>query len=129
MNNDQLLSLLRTVLQIIGTIIVSHGTLGINGALWEQISGVVIIIGPTIWSMYAHTDSAKLASVAAMSGPDKQAAFAGIPDSAKLAAVEAMPDVSHIVAVQNASDGVKAAVADPTRPKVVNIDDIKGSGT
>lgn len=129
MNNDQLLSLLRTVLQIIGTIIVSHGTLGINGALWEQISGVVIVIGPTIWSMYAHTDAAKLASVAAMPGPQKEAAFAGIPDSAKLAAVEAMPDVSHIVAVANASDGVQAAVADPNRPKVVNIQDVKGQGT
>ena len=45
MNQDQFLSLLRTVLQIAGTILVSHGTLGINGALWEQIRGVVIVIG------------------------------------------------------------------------------------
>ena len=96
MNQDQFLSLLRTVLQIAGTILVSHGTLGINGALWEQISGVVIVIGPTIWSMYAHTDAAKIASVTAM------------------------PDVKQIVVKADAVDGAARAAADPTQPKVVN---------
>ena len=120
MNQDQMLSLLRTVMQIVGTIIVSHGTRGITGALWEQISGVVIIIGPTIWSMYAHTDSAKLASVAAMSGPDRQAAFAGIPDSAKIASVTAMPDVKQIVVKAGAVDGAATAAADKNQPKVVS---------
>ena len=93
-NNAQLLSLLRTVLQIAGTAIVAHGTLGINGAMWEQISGGILMLAPIIWSMFAHTDSAALATV------------------------EAMPDVAKIVPVSNPGDGVAAALADPSRPKV-----------
>ena len=95
MNIAQFLSLLRTILQIIGTGLVSHGTLGINGAMWEQISGAVVMIAAIIWSQFAHTDTAQLK------------------------AVEAMPDVKKIVAVTNAGDGVGTALADPARPKVV----------
>ena len=94
-NNDQLLSLLRTLLQIVGSFIVSHGTFGINGAIWEQISGAIIIIAPTIWSMYAHTDRANIEKVSAM------------------------PDVKKIVVKPNADDGVGAALADPAQTKVV----------
>jgi len=96
MNQDQMLSLLRTILQIVGTIIVSHGTLGINGALWEQITGVVIVVAPTIWSMYAHTHEAMIASVTAN------------------------PDVKQVVVRAYAVDGAARAAADPTQPKVVN---------
>ena len=94
-NTDQLMSLLRTLLQIAGTAIVTHGTLGINGAMWEQISGAIIMLAPTVWGVLAHTDSAKLA------------------------AVEAMPDVTKISVKETASDGVANAMADPTRTKVV----------
>ena len=119
-NSDQLLSLLRTILQIAGTAIVAHGTLGINGAMWEQISGAILMIAPTIWSMFVHTDSARLASAMAMSPEAKTAALAGIPDSAKLAAVAALPDVEKIVVQPQASDGVGKALADPTQTKVVS---------
>jgi hypothetical protein len=95
MNQDQLLSLLRTLLQVIGTAVVTHGTLGINGAMWEQISGAIIIIAPTIWSMYAHTDKANLAKVTAM------------------------PDVTQVVVKSTATDGVADAANDPTQTKVV----------
>ncbi len=96
MNNAQFLSLLRTVLQIVGTGLVSHGTLGINGAMWEQISGAIIMLAPIVWSMFAHTDTAQLK------------------------AVEAMPDVKKIVVDTTAPpDGAIAALSDPTRPKVV----------
>jgi len=97
MNNAQLLSLLRTLLQIAGTAVVAHGTLGINGAMWEQISGAIIMLAPIIWSMFAHTDTAQLK------------------------AVEAMPDVKKIVVDTTAPpDGAAAALSDPTRPKVVS---------
>lgn len=96
MNTDQMLSLLRTVLQIAGTAIVAHGTLGINGAMWEQISGAVLLLAPIIWSMYAHTDAANIAKVAAM------------------------PDVEKIVVQPTATDGAGAALADPTQTKVVS---------
>ena len=95
MNQDQLLSLVRTVLQILGTAVVAHGTLGINSVMWEQISGAVIIIAPTIWSMYAHTQAAAIASVAAN------------------------PDVKSIVVTTGASDGTLSAAQDPASPKVL----------
>ena len=95
-NTEQLMSLLRAVLQIMGTALVAHGTLGINAALWEQISGGVLMLAPVIWGMFAHTDAAKIASVAAM------------------------PDVEKIVVQPLASDGVGAALADPTQTKVVS---------
>mgnify|MGYP001596853354 CR=1 FL=1 len=62
-NVAQLLSLLRTLLQIAGTAIVAHGTLGINGAMWEQLSGGIIMIAPVIWSMFVHTDDQALKTV------------------------------------------------------------------
>lgn len=95
MNQDQVLSLLRTVLQIIGTSVVAHGTLGINGAMWEQITGALLVLAPTIWSMYAHTRAAAIASVAAN------------------------PDVKSVVVATGASDGTLAAAQDPTASKVI----------
>jgi hypothetical protein len=96
MNQDQLLSLLRTVLQVAGTAIVAHGTLGINGAMWEQISGGVLMLAPVLWSMYVHTDGQKIA------------------------AVTAMPGIAQIIVKTSADDGAAAAAADPTQPKVVS---------
>src|ERR1039458_1716975 len=96
MNQDQMLSLVRTILQIAGTSIVAHGTMGINGAMWEQISGAVIILAPTIWSMYAHTHEGMIASVTANN------------------------DFKQIIIKANAVDGAARAAADPTQPKVVN---------
>lgn len=95
-NSDQLLSLLRTLLQIAGTAIVAHGTLGINGAMWEQISGGVLMLAPVVWSLFVHSDKGKLAAVAAM------------------------PDVEKIVVQPTASDGAGAALADPSMTKVVS---------
>ncbi len=94
-NTDQLMSLLRTLLQIAGTAIVAHGTLGINGAMWEQISGGVLMLAPVVWSMLVHTDAAKIA------------------------AVEAMPDITKITVKASATDGIADAANDPSRPKVV----------
>lgn len=94
-NLDQVLSLVRAVLSILGTMIVAHGTFGINAGVWEQITGVVLMVAPMVWGMYAHTDSAKLASV------------------------EAMPEVTKIVVKTTATDGVATAAEDPNRPKVV----------
>lgn len=39
-------------------------------------------------------------------------------DSAKIAAVEALPDVTKIVVAPTSANGVAAAAADPSRPKV-----------
>ena len=95
MNNAQLLSLLSTLLKIAGTAVVAHGTLGINGAMWEQISGAILMLAPVFYDMFKHTDTQALK------------------------VVEAMPDVKKIVVDQSApADGAMAALLDPTRPKV-----------
>lgn len=95
-NSAQVISLLSTLLKFIGTAVVAHGTLGINGAMWEQISGAVLMLAPVILDMFRHTDGATIAAVAAM------------------------PDVEKIVVQPNAGDGVGAALADPTQAKVVS---------
>ena len=95
MNSAQLISILSTVLKILGTIVVAHGTFGINGAIWEQISGGILMIAPVVWDMFRHTDGATVKAAAAL------------------------PEVAQVVVKQNATDGVAAAAADPNQPKVV----------
>jgi hypothetical protein len=95
-NTDQLLSLLRTVLQMIGTYVVANHVLGANSSqLWDLLAGIILMAAPTIWSIYAHTDAANIKKVTAM------------------------PDVKEIVVKANAGNGVGAALADPNQPKVV----------
>jgi hypothetical protein len=84
------------VLSVVGTLVVAHGSLGINGAMWEQISGAVLMLAPIVWSMYVHTDGQKIA------------------------AVTAMPGVAQIIVKTSADDGAAAAAADPTQPKVIS---------
>lgn len=96
MTSAQLISLLSTLLKILGTVVVAHGSLGINGAMWEQITGGVLMLAPIVWDMFRHTDGAAIARVAAM------------------------PDVEKIVVQPNAGDGVGAALADPAQSKVVS---------
>jgi hypothetical protein len=95
-NTDQILSLVRAILVIVGTILTTKGIVGT--ADWTTYSGAIITIVPIVWSMFVHTDSAKLA------------------------AVEAMPDVAKIIVTPNAVDGAGAAAADPDRPKVTTRD-------
>lgn len=94
MNNTQLMSLLRTVLQIAGTLVVAHGTLGINGAMWEQISGAVLMLAPIVWSMFAHTDKANLQAAAAVVDPDTGKKVTIVASPAMAAAT---PDQNNIV--------------------------------
>jgi len=74
---------------------VAHGFMGINGALWEQISGVVLVVAPTVWSMFSHTNAAAIATVAAI------------------------PSIKSIIVQTGASDGALTAAQDPASPKVV----------
>ena len=96
MNNAQLLSLLRTILQIIGTFVIAHGSMGINAAMWEQISGAVIVVAPTIWGLFSHSDAAKIAAVAAMPGATIQVNTAIA--STTLAQAAADPTQTNVVA-------------------------------
>ena len=55
-NLDQLLSLVRAVLVIAGTFIVtSEGHKGMLSATdWQTISGALLIIVPIVWSWFVH---------------------------------------------------------------------------
>lgn len=94
-NNEQLLSLLRAILQIVGTSLMAKGV--VTTADWTTYSGAIMMIVPIAWGYFAHTNSAKLA------------------------AVEAMPEVAKIVVkpTTDSSPEIVAAAEDPSRSKVV----------
>jgi hypothetical protein len=64
MNQDQVMSIVRSVLQILGTGLVSKGVIG--DADWTTIAGAILMVVPVGWGIYAHTQQQKIASVAAM---------------------------------------------------------------
>lgn len=65
-NTDQLGSLLRTALKIVGSLLASHGVMKDNPALWEAISGAVIALAPVIYDMLDKTQQATVSKVAAL---------------------------------------------------------------
>lgn len=93
-NLDQILSLLRAVLAILGTVLTTNGT--ISSSLWQQITGVILMAAPIVWSMFVHSDTGKLNAVAAM------------------------PEVEKIVVAPTTADtAAGTAAADTSKPKVV----------
>jgi len=59
MTQDQFLSLLRAVLLIAGTFLITTATHKgwISGGDWETLTGAVLTIVPLVWSMFAHAPS------------------------------------------------------------------------
>lgn len=84
------MSLLRTALQMLGTYLVARGVLGADGAnLWQLITGIVMMVAPTVWSMFAHSESSQIKNVAEMKDVERVVkADDAAPDgaAAKLAA-------------------------------------------
>lgn len=73
MNRDQILSLVRDILKIVGMGLIANGTVSAGGwDIWTtgivEVAGCGLVVGPIIWGQFAHTDAAKIASVAAMPG-------------------------------------------------------------
>jgi hypothetical protein len=93
-NLDQVTALLRALLAVIGTVLTTNGT--VSSSLWQQITGVIILAIPVIWSMFVHSDTGKLNAVAAM------------PEVAKI-----------VVEPAHADTAAATAAADETKPKVV----------
>ena len=59
-NQEQVLSLIRTLLKVGGTVLAAYGY-G-NDATWEAI-GAVILLTPVIWDMVVHTHASAVATV------------------------------------------------------------------
>jgi hypothetical protein len=103
MNLDQILSILRVVLSVggpVGALLVARGMSADQVTALSTsiitICGALPPIIAAVWGAFAHTDEAKVAAAAAL------------------------PGVAAVVVKVSASDGVAAAAADPTQPKVVS---------
>lgn len=92
-NTDQVLSLVRSVLTIVGAMLIAKGL--VSTADWTTYAGAILAVVPPVWGLFAHTDAAKLKSV------------------------EAMPEVIKIdVTALAANSAAGLAAADFTRKKV-----------
>lgn len=71
LNRDQILSLIRMGMTMLGTVLVSTGT--VTAEHWQtwtlvatEITGTACIVVPMIWSLVVHSRAGKVAAVAAM---------------------------------------------------------------
>jgi hypothetical protein len=94
MNQDQLLGLLRNLISVGGGYAIGRGWL--NGEQVTLLGGLVGTLVPLLWTVFVHTDSAKIA------------------------AASALPDVAKIIVAPTAPTDSAAAVAarDSSQPKV-----------
>lgn len=94
MNQDQALGLARNLISFLGGIAASRGWFSTEQI--TMIGGIAAAVVPFVWTMFAHTDSAKIA------------------------AVTAMPDIRQVVVNTGAQQDTAASVAasDPLQPKV-----------
>lgn len=58
MNQEVMVSLLRTILQIAGTAIAAHGY--ISDANWALISGAVLTVATTLYTVWTRWNTAKV---------------------------------------------------------------------
>ena len=65
-NTDQVLSLVRAILVIVGTFLTTKGL--VSTADWTTYTGAILMIVPPIWGLFAHTDASHIATVTAMTG-------------------------------------------------------------
>jgi hypothetical protein len=63
-NQQQVMSLLRSALSIVGTVmtLLGYG----SDEQWVAISGVAVMIGPAIWGVFVHTQANAVATAAAI---------------------------------------------------------------
>jgi hypothetical protein len=69
-NQDQYLMLVRAIMLIIGPLLAAHGVSASDQTALstgvQALVGAALTIGPIIWGMFAHTQAATVAKVAAM---------------------------------------------------------------
>lgn len=68
-NPEQLASLLRTFLQVIGGVLVAQGYA--TEGQWAEWSGAALIILPTLWGLWARSDTNLIKSAADVPAVDK----------------------------------------------------------
>ena len=63
-NLEQVKSVVRDLLQIVGTMLVSFKLFAITEENWSLITGIVIMLVPIIWGLFNHTEKNAVAVVA-----------------------------------------------------------------
>lgn len=69
MNKEQVLSLVRTILQVGGGMLVTRGVM--DDATMQAAIGAILTIGVTVWGVYARRNAGLVESAAAVSGVKK----------------------------------------------------------
>ena len=102
MNQDQVLGALRVVVPALLAYAAGKGWLtpaqvsSIVSAL-PDIAAVIVLVGGTTMSILAHTNAAKVTSVATLPPSDVTAAMANVSSADKLNIVAAMPEVRTVL--------------------------------
>lgn len=109
MNSDQVMMTIRTVLTIVGPLLVTKGLVSSTGLDdWTNnmiaLAGAALPVATWIWGLFAHSATGKIASVNATPGvkvvaesaPAQQVSAAPTPDDAKIAAVNAIDGVKVV---------------------------------
>ena len=64
MNQQQVMSVVRDLLQIVGTFLTTYGIF--SQEQWQPIAGGLLMIAPVVWGMLAHTQANAIAVAAAI---------------------------------------------------------------
>lgn len=64
MNQEQVLSVTRDLLQIVGTFLTTYGLM--SSTQWAPVAGGVLMIVPVVWGIINHSQTNAVAVVAAM---------------------------------------------------------------
>lgn len=123
-NKEQALALLRNLVALAMGYLIAKGTITAEQA--ATITNDIMIAAPAaialagiIWGFFAHTDKAKVESVAHMAAPAVNEALAKVSDAAKIQIAEATPTVATVVVKDTANGKVAALAQSNDHPNVV----------
>ena len=102
MTQDQVLSIVRAVMQIFGAIIATYAaTTGITEQAWTTITGAVLMIVPVIWGVYVHSRANIVAAAARL--PDvAQVVVCPTPAGVALKAAAGSTPTAQVVVAKTA---------------------------
>lgn len=95
MNQEQFLSLLRTILQVAGGALVTKGY--VDDATMQATIGAILTIGATAWGIYARRDNGLVESAAAVPGVTE---------------IRARPDIAQSVPARNVVSDAPVPMSD-----------------
>lgn len=123
-NKEQILSILRNLLSLGAGYFIAKGTITVEQA--ATITNEIMVAAPAVigiavfvWGLRAHTNTAKVESVASMPAPAMNEALNKVSDVAKIQIAEAVPSVATVVVKDTANGSVAAIAQSNDHPNVV----------